>query len=271
MNLARAGTELHPDRIQRDIDGGVFEVIDKVAPPPPAAPTPVASDAARLLLASLALVQQAFFAVLFALIVLEHADDGEGHAVDVEGFSDRVYFPANLLWCAPEFVARGRADDADVPGDLVIQRVEHAAMLDHVFIDLQRAGPHAHAIPGAEGLSVGRQRRRDAHLRGQERHQRGALLQRFHVIDGNADGLVGEVALLDRNALGHDRHPFQPANGHQRLSGAFLHAGDQGRHGHKAGNAKDNAQHRQYGAELVRPNFAHAGQDGDAKLRPGMA
>ena len=59
-------------------------------------------------------------------------------------------FPADLLGGTPELIARGGADHADVAGHLVIQFVEHAAMLDDVLVHLQRGGPHAHAVPGAE-------------------------------------------------------------------------------------------------------------------------
>src|ERR1035441_8692784 len=263
----RSGAELHPDRVQRDIDGGVLEVKDEAAPPFAVVPR----DAAGPGLARLAFRQQALFAVLLALIMLEHADDREGHAIDEEGLADGDDVLANLFGCTPEFIAGRGANNTDVSGHLVIQFVDHAAMLDDVFIQLQRAGPHAHAIPGTEGLSVGRQCRGNAHFRRQERHQWRALLQRFHVVDGDADGLVGEVALFDGEALWRDGHLFQAADGDQGLFGAFLHAGDQGGHGHEAGDAQDNAQHREQGAELVGPNLPHAGQDGDAKLRPGMA
>ena len=52
------------------------------------------------------------------------------------------------------------------------------------------------------------------------------------------------------------------AHGDHGFLHAVLHALDDGGHAHQAGDAENDAQHRQQRAELVRPDFLEADQDG---------
>jgi hypothetical protein len=75
------------------------------------------------------------------------------------------------------------------------------------------------------------------------------------VVDGDADGLVAQVPLFDGNFGGFDADLLEAADGDQALFLGDLHAFDEGRHGHQARDAQDDAQHGQERAELVRPDL----------------
>ena len=126
-----------------------------------------------------------------------------------------------------------------------------------MFAQLSGNGPDADQVPGAESSC----RWRDStppyrRISGETASTSGALpAKRIDVVDGDPDRLVLEVALLDRHVLRFDPDLFQPADGDQGFFGAFLHALDQGRHGHQAGDPRMMPEHRQERAELVGPDL----------------
>ena len=83
-----------------------------------------------------------------------------------------------------------------------IPLIEHAAMGDNMLAHFQGHGPDAAGEPGTEGLPIGGGGDVLAHLRGNARDQRGAVVQRVNVIDGDADGLISKMLLLDGQLLG---------------------------------------------------------------------
>ena len=62
-------------------------------------------------------------------------------------------FAAHVLWRAKQLIANVRADDADVPGVLVVDRVEHPTVFDDVLVHLECVGPGAHQVTPFGGLT----------------------------------------------------------------------------------------------------------------------
>src|SRR6185503_10951990 len=65
----------------------------------------------------------------------------------------------------------------------------------------------------------------------------------------------GDILVLDADF-------FQTADGNKSFPHPVLHAFDEGRHAHEAGNTKDNPEHRQQRTELMRQNLLKPNNDG---------
>src|SRR5438552_13823106 len=80
--LYGAGAEFHPHRVKGDEHGGVFQKKDKVAALAATAAPAITAYRFLFALGAFCFGQLASLAILLALIMLEHADDREGHAID---------------------------------------------------------------------------------------------------------------------------------------------------------------------------------------------
>ena len=122
-------------------------------------------------------------------------------AVDVDVFAEGNDFAADLFRRTEELVADGGADDADVAGVFVVDLVEHAAVFDDVLVHFERVGPGADEVARRSMVlppSVTRCARGRAFPASTMRDERRAGLQGIDVVDGDADGLIGEVLLRRR-------------------------------------------------------------------------
>ena len=168
-----------------------------------------------------------------------------------------------LLRRPEQLVADAGADDADRVGVLLVEVGEEAPVFERVEVHLQGGGPHAGGVPDHERLvAVGRDDVVHIHLGRDQAHERRAAAQGLDVGHRVAGGLVGQVFLLGGHVLLVHVDPVRAAHGDHGLSHAVLHAFDDGGHADQAGDAQDDAQHGEQRAELVRPHFLQADDDG---------
>ena len=100
-------------------------------------------------------------------------------------------------------------------------------------------------------------------ISGETRRSSGALSRKARDIHhGAAGSLVGQMLLLGGNVLLFQQDLVGAAHGDHGFLHPVLHAFDDGGHADQAGDAEDDAQHREQRAELVRPHFLQADDDG---------
>src|SRR5438046_907524 len=98
----------HPGSVERHIQSAVFTVEGPITVPPTAS-----SSWPSLCLRSAGFGQFTFLFLLLAFIVREHADNGKGLAVEVDGFTKRNDFASRFLGRTKEFVTNSGSDDAN--------------------------------------------------------------------------------------------------------------------------------------------------------------
>jgi len=113
---------------------------------------------------------------LFALVMLEHADDGKRHVVDEHRFTDGNDFAPRLFRRTPKLIASGCADNADIARHLVINFIEHAPVFDDMLVHLESHRPNPVAQPWPKFVAIGRQRSLQTHLWREPRHEWRAFL-----------------------------------------------------------------------------------------------
>src|SRR5439155_199201 len=101
-----------------------------------------------------------------------------------------------------------------------------------------------------------------AHFGRDHGNERGALLEGVNIVHGGADGFFEQVRLAGGNVGFFDSDFFQATDGNEGFAHTVFHAFNEGGHGHEAGNAEDDAEHREQGTEFVRPDFLEPDADG---------
>ena len=74
------------------------------------------------------------------------------------------------------------------------------------------------------------------------------------------------MILPGRDILVVNTDLIQATHGNHRLLHAFFHSGNHCCHGHQAGDPKHNPEHREKGAEFVRPNVLETDKNGIEKI-----
>jgi hypothetical protein len=150
----------------------------------------------------------------------------------------------------------------DHPLGARFDEMDAVVVFDDVLVHLEGNRPYSGAIEWAKSFAIaGHESAEKPHLGRDFADQRSAVLQGVDIIDRNTNCLISEMALFHRHILGFNANFLQTTNGNQRFPCANLHALDQSRHGHQAGDTQNNAQHGEDGAELMRPNLLKADAD----------
>ena len=137
------------------------------------------------------------FSVCLAFHPLVHADDGERPEVDVNGFADRVERFAAGGRFAEKLIPDIRADDADVLGLQILERVKKPPKLDDVRFQFHDILPHTHERGDVSPfVLIGGACARNIHLRRDDLEQGGVALERVGVLHGDAGGVVALVFLI---------------------------------------------------------------------------
>ena len=131
--------------------------------------------------------------------------------------------------------------------------------LQHRRPDTDALGRHSELIAAGERHSI------DGHFGRHQADQRSALPKGLHVGHSAAWSLIGQVFLLGGNILLFEQDLVSSTHGDQGFFHAVFHAFDDGLHADQAGRAKHDSQHGEQRAELVRPDFFEADQDGVGK------
>jgi len=92
--------------------------------------------------------------------------------------SRRAQFRGPPFRASPKVHPSGRADDANITRQLVVQFGEHAAVLNDVFIHFERDRAYSDALPRAEVLAVAGQSCWKTHFGGKARDEVAAAFER---------------------------------------------------------------------------------------------
>src|ERR1019366_2161809 len=246
------GPEPDPGGVERHVEGEVLALEGPIAAPAPA--FPAGGTSLRFLRMQLRLLP--LLLVLFALVVGEHAHDSERLPVEVYSLAYRDDLMPGLLRRPEHLVANPGADDANRVGVFLVEVGEEAPVLKGVEVHLKGRRPHSGSIPLHERLAAsGYNDVVHVHLGRYQAHERSAAAQGFDVRHGVARRLVREMFLLGGHLLVVHVDPIRPAHSDHGLAHAVLHACDDSGHADQAGDAQDDAQHGEHGAELVRPHL----------------
>jgi hypothetical protein len=161
-----------------------------------------------------------------------------------------------FLLIAEQLIADVGSDDAHVAGVIVVDLVQHATVSQDVLVDLEGIGPGADDVgPFGIAACLGDAQVAGPHFGRGLVDERGAGPKGIQIVNGEANRLIGQMLLGGWDILLFDADFFQSTNGDEGFAHPVFHAFDQRAHRHEAGDAEDDPEHGQEGAEFMRPDF----------------